>query len=444
MERSATPLRPARRPRSAPVPITIAGQTFTITQAAAACGYTLSATSATSASTAGNGTVNVTTSGTNCAWTAASNSSFVSVTSGAAVTGSGTVGYSLTANAAVGFRAGTLTIAGRTFTVTQSGSGPAMSLDKPTLNYGACHRREPASARRLSARPSGSRSPERARSPGPRSPSVPWLTVSPASGTGSATLTLSVAHNRDGSRRRHDRRQRRAVFRRRRPAVGTDHGQPADLHRRYPHRAGGLDGYAARGRDGCRRVDPGDGLGARRRWRDAGAARPVASRRRTGGRDPSASANIVEGARPDVAAGEPDRCLQHRGGWGYLMLTNFLPPRDGPSLRALPTTWTAQTLLGSRTITGANSSASRRSARSTRRARVKWSAARVQQFRLGAVARARRRADRRGGTVNVFIDGVPSGARAAGSARRPDRAVPGGDYPGITTRSACSPSTRRP
>jgi hypothetical protein len=36
-------------------------------------------------------------------------------------------------------------------------------------------------------------------------------------------------------------------------------------------------------------------------------------------------ANFVEGARPDVETTYPDWPLQQRGGWGYMLLTNFLP-----------------------------------------------------------------------------------------------------------------------
>ena len=70
--------------------LTIAGLTFTLTQAAAACGYTLSASSATLSSSGGSRTVTVTTSA-NCSWTATTPDSFLTITSGASGTGSGTV-----------------------------------------------------------------------------------------------------------------------------------------------------------------------------------------------------------------------------------------------------------------------------------------------------------------------------------------------------------------
>ena len=63
----------------------------------------------------------------NCPWTATSNASWISIVSGASGTGNGTVTYSVAANAGAQARSGTLTVAGRTFTVTQAGnpgSGP--------------------------------------------------------------------------------------------------------------------------------------------------------------------------------------------------------------------------------------------------------------------------------------------------------------------------------
>ncbi|HLM55729.1 MAG TPA: M36 family metallopeptidase [Pyrinomonadaceae bacterium] len=86
------------------------------------CTYSISPTSASQPAAGGSGTVSVT-AGAGCNWTAASNASFITVTGGASGTGSGTVSYSVAANTATTSRTGTLTIAGRTFTVTQAGTG---------------------------------------------------------------------------------------------------------------------------------------------------------------------------------------------------------------------------------------------------------------------------------------------------------------------------------
>jgi len=105
--------------------VTIAGQTFTVNQAAvvAPCTFSIAPTSQNVPALGGTGTVTVTTTSA-CAWTASSNAPWLTITSGAAGTGNGSVGFSAAVNTA-GSRNGTLTIAGQTFTVTQAGAvGP--------------------------------------------------------------------------------------------------------------------------------------------------------------------------------------------------------------------------------------------------------------------------------------------------------------------------------
>jgi len=66
----------------------------------------------------GAGTIPVTAT-TGCGWTAVSNVSWITITSGASGSGNGTVGYTVAADTAA-LRHGTITIAGQTFTVTQA------------------------------------------------------------------------------------------------------------------------------------------------------------------------------------------------------------------------------------------------------------------------------------------------------------------------------------
>ena len=97
----------------------VAGRVFTVTQdAAPSCSYSISPTSASYTSGGGTGSVNVTT-GAGCAWTAASNDAWITITSGASGSGNGTVNYSVGANSGVA-RNGSMTIAGLTFSVTQA------------------------------------------------------------------------------------------------------------------------------------------------------------------------------------------------------------------------------------------------------------------------------------------------------------------------------------
>ena len=82
----------------------------------------MSPTAATLTSAAGSSTTGVTAPG-GCNWTAASNAAWLSVTGGASGSGDGTVTFSATANPSTAQRVGTLTVAGQTVTVTQTGIG---------------------------------------------------------------------------------------------------------------------------------------------------------------------------------------------------------------------------------------------------------------------------------------------------------------------------------
>jgi len=97
--------------------LTIAGQAFTVTQAALVCSYSIAPTTLKVESPAGTGSIAVSTSST-CTWTASSNDSWITVTGGASGTGNGTVTVSYTANTDKD-RKGTLTVAGRTATIEQ-------------------------------------------------------------------------------------------------------------------------------------------------------------------------------------------------------------------------------------------------------------------------------------------------------------------------------------
>jgi len=98
--------------------LTVAGQTVTISQNSG-CTYTINPTSQAFPTEGGTGGPVTVTTQSGCAWTAASNVSWITITSGATRTGTGTVTFTVAANTG-GARTGTLTIAGSTFTVTQA------------------------------------------------------------------------------------------------------------------------------------------------------------------------------------------------------------------------------------------------------------------------------------------------------------------------------------
>jgi hypothetical protein len=98
--------------------LTIGGQTHTVNQANG-CTFSITPTSLQFSSDAAMSSPIAVTAGAGCAWTATSNDSWITVESGAAGTGPGTVTFSVTKNGANNPRTGTLRIAGLTFTVTQ-------------------------------------------------------------------------------------------------------------------------------------------------------------------------------------------------------------------------------------------------------------------------------------------------------------------------------------
>jgi uncharacterized repeat protein (TIGR03803 family) len=93
-----------------------AGTIFTLIQP---CAYSLSPAHVTLPAIADSGTFSVNASTTNCPWTATNNVDWITITSGSSGAGDGTVSYSVTANPSANARAGTITVAGKTFTISQ-------------------------------------------------------------------------------------------------------------------------------------------------------------------------------------------------------------------------------------------------------------------------------------------------------------------------------------
>jgi uncharacterized protein (TIGR03437 family) len=91
------------------------------------CTYSILPTSQSFTAAGGADSVNVTSSA-GCAWTAASNDSWLTITSGGSGSGNGTVNYSVAANPSTSPRPGTVTIAGQTFTVNQAGANPVPTI----------------------------------------------------------------------------------------------------------------------------------------------------------------------------------------------------------------------------------------------------------------------------------------------------------------------------
>ena len=101
--------------------ITIAGQTFTVNQAAtAACSFSISPPRATFPAGGGVGSVTIT-APVGCTWNAVSNASWITINGASSGSGNGSVVYSVaTYTGKPKKRSGTLTIAGQTLSVTQA------------------------------------------------------------------------------------------------------------------------------------------------------------------------------------------------------------------------------------------------------------------------------------------------------------------------------------
>ena len=112
--------------------INVAGKVFFVTQTGIACNYAITPTSDTFSDSGGGGLITVNASDSICAWTATSAASWITVNP-ASGTGNGNVNYTVAATALASTRTATLTVAGQTFTVTQTGdtTAPVVSLTSP-------------------------------------------------------------------------------------------------------------------------------------------------------------------------------------------------------------------------------------------------------------------------------------------------------------------------
>jgi len=95
------------------------------------CTYSISPTSQSVGANGGTGTINVSTQ-SGCSWNANESLSWVSITSGSSGNGSGTVHFSISINSGTSSRNGTISVAGKTFTITQSGASSCTYSISPT------------------------------------------------------------------------------------------------------------------------------------------------------------------------------------------------------------------------------------------------------------------------------------------------------------------------
>jgi photosystem II stability/assembly factor-like uncharacterized protein len=337
--------------------VIVAGRAFAVNQAPAGCTYAVSTSSVSVASGAASGTVTVTTAA-GCGWTALSNAEFITVAGTGSFSGTATIAFNVGANPATTARSGTMYIAGETVAVSQAASSPpTLSLSKTTLRFTGLSNgaqfvtQTPAESVRLTQNGVGSLQ-------WVATSDRPWLVLSPAASTGSGTLDVFVQ------------------FVNGLPLPGTTTGtvtisatggQTGTLgtiavtldvvqHGTSSGPIGAFDTPVDK-TAGVAGSIPVTGWAAD----DVGIVRVRIMRDPVAGESPVlqfiGNATRVEGARPDIVALYGTRPEVTRSGWGYLMLTNFLPNRGTGTftLRAYADDVEGNTtLLGTKTITCSN------------------------------------------------------------------------------------------
>jgi len=167
--------------------VDIAGKTFTVTQDPIPCTYSISPASKAFGSSGGSGTVGVT-APSGCSWTAASNAGWINITSGSSGNGNGTVHYSVAANSSTSSCTGTMTIAGKTFTVTQDPIDCTYSISPTTKNFSYSGGSQVVAV-----------DASRSDCSWTASESLSWVTLSKTTGTGDGNVTVTVSSNSGGS-----------------------------------------------------------------------------------------------------------------------------------------------------------------------------------------------------------------------------------------------------
>lgn len=147
---------------------------------------------------------------------------------------------------------------------------------------------------------------------------------------------------------------------------------------------------------------------------------------------------LVDGARPDVQAAYPSMPRNTRAGWGYLMLTNFLPSLGNGTFTLYAIADDAEghsTTLGTKTITCTNSTATDPTGAIDTPAQGGVVSGTVTNFGWVLSPDPYYADPPHGGTVQVVIDGAFLGTAPSGWTSRPDLTAlfPASAYPGINT-----------
>ena len=409
------------------------------------CTYSLSSSGVTVGTSATSGSVTLTTQ-TGCAWTASSgNTSIATITSAASGTGSATINYNVLANTAVNQRSVNLTIGGQIFTITQNGTGPTMTLDRTSLVFAGVNTGASFSAVtapqtvRMTQAGTGTIS-------WTATASQPWIHVMPASGSGTATLTISTvfAFGLAGAQAGTVSLAFTGAGNTAGPITVTlnsiQNGTSLPPFGSFDTPMNGSTGIA--------------GSIAVTGWAldDVQVTRLTICRDAVLGEagsvdlpDCAGNAKIyigdaifIDGARPDVQAVDLSAPLNSRGGWGYLMLTNFLPNLGNGTFAIYAYAYDADghtTQLGTKTITCNNATAFAPFGSIDTPAQGAVVSGAAYGNTGWVLAQGPNRADPPGGgTVNVYVDGNLVGAPSLWNTRSDLQMLfPASSYPGIGT-----------
>jgi hypothetical protein len=299
------------------------------------CPASLAATTANVSGAASSGSVALTIE-PGCVWSAASQSSFLTISGSSTGTGAATVSYNVASNTTGSSRQGTLRISGVTYTVTQSANTNTITLTPSTLRFagtntaGTLSPLTPAQSMTITTTGSGL-------IPWTAAASQPWVQVTPSSGTGTTVVSVSIVNPGNVLGASTDvsatitvssinaGNTPSATVALRLGSTGTFEG-PIGITETPAQNATGVQG--AIGVTGWV-VD------------DVGVSKVEIFRECITGLDNPASCQTVlsqnvvlvgeaaflPGARPDVEGAFSTYPQANRAGWGYLMLTSMLPNR---------------------------------------------------------------------------------------------------------------------
>ncbi len=412
--------------------LTIGGQPFAISQSA--CAYALGQTSAPVSGAGGTVSVGVT-AASSCQWTASTASSYVSVTSGASGAGNGTAQLLVAANPTIAARSATATVAGQTVTITQGAGLPTMMLDRSVLNFGVLP--GPSSTRTSGQMLRLTQGGAPGTVTWTAASNQSWLTVSPASGSGSAVLTAAVAaagafpagQSATITLTYSGASTAGATVAVSLTALPNGLGAPTGSFDTPLNNAAGVTGSIAVTGWAVDDVE----VTAVKIFRDPVAPEPAGTLVFVG------DAVFVDGARPDIASLYAALPRFTRGGWGYLLLTNFLPNGGNGTFNLKAIAYDADghgTTLGTKTITCANNAATTPFGAIDTPLQGETVSGTINNF--GWVLSRTARADvPGGGTVSVVIDGAVVGTPVGWTSRADLTSLfPPAQFAGVTSSLA--------